>query len=164
MLSSLVRRAKETTDTLAPAMGIGQPIEDCALCEFHLGEADGMSWEEFRRRGWEFDLAANPTRHFAPGGENWDDATRRVLTTLERLANDYRDQTLVAVTHAGFIAIATIALFNIPRAISPHAGRRARIDPTHTSLAEWRLMDGMWQLARYNDVTHLNRAQAGRGS
>jgi len=57
---------------------------------------------------------------------------------------------LIAVTQAGFIVASVLVAFGIPR-----PGTRARLDPRHTSLTEWRFADGIWQLERYNDICHL---------
>jgi probable phosphoglycerate mutase len=41
LISSPVRRARETADRLVASMPGLVVAEDCALCEMHLGEADG---------------------------------------------------------------------------------------------------------------------------
>ena len=46
LVSSPVRRARETAEILAASMpGLGV-VEDCALCEMHNGEADGLTWQQ----------------------------------------------------------------------------------------------------------------------
>ena len=46
LVSSPVRRARETAEILATSMpGLGV-VEDCALCEMHNGEADGLTWQQ----------------------------------------------------------------------------------------------------------------------
>src|SRR6266478_4708967 len=67
LVSSPVRRARETADRLAAAMPGLVVTEDCALCEMHLGEADGLTWVEYGTRYGQFDLEAEPSRPFAPG-------------------------------------------------------------------------------------------------
>ena len=46
-------------------------VEDCDLCELHPGEADGLTWDEFRDRYGEPDFDADPDAVVAPGGESW---------------------------------------------------------------------------------------------
>jgi broad specificity phosphatase PhoE len=150
LLSSPVRRARQTADLLAAALP-GAPLEEMPdLRELHPGDADGLSWDDYRARFGAFDLRAEPQRPFAPGGETWDAFTTRVRATLDGLAARYAGQTVAAVTHAGFIVVATLLLFAIPR-----PGTGARIDPEHTALTEWQVTNGIWRLVRYNDAYHL---------
>ena len=60
LLSSVVPRAIETAEIIAPGLGIDAFGRDCDLCEVHTGEADGLEWAEWgfrspvdtiRRRG-----------------------------------------------------------------------------------------------------------------
>ena len=42
-------RALETGAIVAAGIGDGSaPVGDCDLCELHPGEADGLTWDEFR--------------------------------------------------------------------------------------------------------------------
>ena len=150
LLSSPVLRARQTADALAAVLPGLRMEEDEGLCEVRPGEADGLTWEAYRSRYGAFDLVAEPDRPFSPGGESWNAFTTRVRATLDRLAHQFDGGTVVAVTHAGFIVASVLVAFGIPR-----PGTRARLDPRHTSLTEWRFADGIWQLERYNDVCHL---------
>lgn len=154
LLSSPVLRARQTADTLSEVLAIS-PTLDSGLCELRPGEADGMTWDAYRTAHGAFDLVTEPNRAFSPGGESWTTFTGRVHKTLERLARDLDGQTVVAVTHAGFIVASLLVLFAIPR-----PGTRALLDPRHTSITEWRVSDGLWQLDRYNDTRHLDTTLA----
>jgi len=77
--------------------------------------------------------------------ESFSSFRARVEATLQRLAREHVEDTVVAVTHAGFILTSLIALFNIPR-----PGTGARLDPDHASLTEWRKLEGIWRLVQYN--------------
>jgi broad specificity phosphatase PhoE len=159
-------RARETAGLLAPALPGVVVQEDPGLRELDPGEADGLPWEEYRTRYETFDLQSDPDRPFAPGGESWGAFTARVAATLQRLAEQPAGQTVVAVTHAGFIVAAFLGLFGqgVRRSglrLWPDdegGGRReARVwlDPTHTALTEWRVTGTTWHLACYNDASHL---------
>jgi hypothetical protein len=54
--------------------------------------------------------------------------------THQRLADRFAGQTVVAVTHAGFVVASLLVLFDIPR-----PGTGASLEPSYTSLTEWRL-------------------------
>lgn len=152
LVSSPWPRARETAALLVPAMPSAAVELEAGLCELDPGEADGLSWEDYRVRYGGFDLQEFPDRPFAPGGESWTAYTDRVESTLRRLAERFGGQTVVAVTHGGFIVTAFLALFG---AGDHRRGRIARLDPAHTSLTEWRVTGTRWQLTRYNDTHHL---------
>ena len=71
LMASVLPRAIETAEIIAPALGGLVPSEDCDLCELHPGESDGLTWEEHRVRyrpeGWTWD----PHVPLAPGAESW---------------------------------------------------------------------------------------------
>ena len=72
--------------------------------------------------------------------------------TLQRLADDHVDKTVVAVCHAGVIMASVRALFAIP-----HPGTGARLQPTNTGLTEWEYEPEIdrWTLHTFNDISHL---------
>jgi broad specificity phosphatase PhoE len=155
ILTSPVLRAKQTADALAHVLDIHPVISDDDLTEIHPGEAEGLSWNTYRARYGEFDLVTDPSRPFAPGGENWLQFMTRIQSALQRLAETYEGQTVLVATHAGFIVASVLALFDIPR-----PGKGARLEPIHTSLTEWQVTNRVWILARYNDACHLVSADA----
>lgn len=151
LLSSPVPRARQTAQILQSALPVEGIHEASDLCEIRPDAAGGLSNAAYQARFGAFDPVAEPQRPFAPGGESWSHFVTRVDTTLERLAVQYPDQTVVAVTHAGFIVVAFLCLFAIPR-----PGTGTSIDPCHTSLTIWHCRSSSWQLERYNDAWHLD--------
>lgn len=53
------------------ALGGLKVAQDCDFCEFHLGAADGMSWEEVRERYRPEEYRHDRFRPLAPGAESW---------------------------------------------------------------------------------------------
>ena len=150
--ASVLARARETAAIIAPGVGSGGgPRTDCDLCELHPGEADGLSWDEFRLRYGEPDWDHDPDALVAPGGESWTGFVRRASSAVARLADAHRGALVVAVCHAGVIE-ATLLGF-LPVAV--HQGR-LRLPTQHTSLTEWELGPFGWRLVRYNDAAHLH--------
>ena len=145
--ASPVLRARQTAEVLTAQLALGPVQQDDDLCELHPGEADGLCWEAYRSTYGAFHLLAFPHRPFAPFGESWLDFTSRVRTTLERLAKQFAGQTVVAVTHAGWIVASLLVLFDIPR-----PGTRATLDPAFASITEWRKSQATWTLVRFNDA------------
>ena len=157
-LSSPVLRAYQTAEVLAHRLELHPIIQDHDLTEVNPGVAEGLTREAYRSQYGEFDLAAEPTRPFAPGGESWLQFIDRVRTVLQRLAETYAGQTVLAVTHAGFIVASVLVVFDIPRQ-GAEAGKqpsmRGWLNPANTSLTEWMVTPEAWTLVRYNDTAHL---------
>ena len=151
-MSSVLPRAMETADTIAPALGFETVGRHCDLCEVHTGEADGLEWAEYGSRYGSFDMEAEPDRLFAPEGESWNSFHERVEQMLERMIREHEGQTVVAVCHAGVVMATMRLLLTIPR-----TGSTARMQPTNTGLTEWEHDPalGRWTLHRFNDASHL---------
>jgi probable phosphoglycerate mutase len=152
LLASVLPRAVETAQIIAPGLGLEIGGRECDLCEVHPGEADGLEWAEYSTRYGTFDMEAEPDRVFAPEGESWNSFHERVEQMLERIAREHEDQTVVAVCHAGVIMASVRVLFDIPR-----PGTGARLQPTNTGLTEWQHDPerGRWTLHTFNDASHL---------
>ncbi len=151
LLSSPAPRARQTAEFLSNALPVGTIELDDDLREVYPGDAEGLSWEEYRATYGAFELHASLNRPFAPRGETWAEFIGRVQTAHQRLANRFAGRTVVAVTHAGFVVASLFVLFDIP-----WSGRKAYLEPTHTSLTEWRVSGTTWTLMRYNDASHLH--------
>ena len=78
LLASVLPRAIETAEIIAPGLGLEIAGQDCDLCEVHTGEADGVDWAEYDVRYGSFDMEAEPDRVFAPGGDSWNSFHERV--------------------------------------------------------------------------------------
>jgi probable phosphoglycerate mutase len=154
-MASMLPRAIETAQIIAPGLGFDSFAQDCDLCEVHTGEADGLAWTEYTERFGALDMLAEPDRVFAPGGESWNSFHERVQNTIERLAREHVDRTVVAVCHAGVIQASIRAIFGMP-----HPGTGARLQPTNTGLTEWEYepSSDRWTLHTFNDTSHLHDA------
>ena len=156
LLTSPVRRDRETADLLRPALPVRGVAVAPGLMELVPGAADRLTLARYRAAYGDRDPATLPDRPFAPGGEFWRDFLARVRATLETLAARHDGETVVAVTHAGFIVATVLVAFAIPR-----PGTGAWLAPAHTGLTEWRVADGRWELARYNDTAQLASSAPG---
>jgi broad specificity phosphatase PhoE len=153
LLASVLPRAIETAEVIAPGLGIETFGQECDLCEVHTGEADGLEWAEYGTRYGGFDMEAEPDRVFAPQGESWNSFHQRVGQVLERLAGEYDGRTVVAVCHAGVIMASMRLLLGMPE---PAAGA-ARLRPANTGLSEWEWESEhrTWTLHSFNEAGHL---------
>jgi broad specificity phosphatase PhoE len=152
LLASVIPRAIETAEIIAPGLGIETFGRECDLCEVHTGEADGLEWAEWGVRYGSFDMEAEPDRVFAPEGESWNSFHGRVQQVLERLAQEYGGRTVVAVCHAGVIIASVRLLLGVSQ---PATG--GRLAPTNTGLTEWEWEPepGRWTLHSFNEASHL---------
>jgi probable phosphoglycerate mutase len=152
LLSSVIPRAIETAEIIAPGLGIETFDRRCDLCEVHTGVADGLEWAEWGVRYGSFDMEAEPDRVFAPEGESWNGFHARVEQVLDRLAQAYDGRTVVAVCHAGVIQASLRVLLGIER---PYTG--TRVAPTNTGLTEWgwEPLAERWTLHTFNETIHL---------
>ncbi|MGA9277019.1 histidine phosphatase family protein [Ilumatobacter sp.] len=152
LVTSEIPRAIETAEIIAPAIGHANVPRDCALCEVHTGEADGVDWVDYPTRFGSFDMIDEPDRPFAPGGDSWNSFHERVDDTMHRLASDHPAQTVMAVCHAGVIAASLRVRLGVP-----NGEHIARLVPTHTGLTEWEFdeLTRQWTLRAYNDARHL---------
>lgn len=152
LLSSILPRAIETADLIAPALNLQILRQECDLCEVHTGEADGLAWTEYAARYGTFNMETEPERLFAPGGDSWISFHERVQRILSRIAEEFVDQTVVAVCHAGVITASLRVLFDIP-----HPGTGNQIRPTNTGLTEWEYEPTLdrWTLRSFNEHPHL---------
>lgn len=152
LVSSVLPRAVETAQIIAPGLGIELGRQECDLCEVHTGEADGLTWTEYGTRYGGFSMEAEPDRVFAPGGDSWNSFHERVAQTMQRLSRDHAGETVFTVCHAGVIMASLRVLLGIP-----HPGTSAQLRPTNTGLTEWEYDEGLdrWTLHSFNDASHL---------
>jgi probable phosphoglycerate mutase len=152
LVSSVLPRAIETAQIIAPGVGLELSAQECDLCEVHTGEADGLTWTEYGTRYGGFDMEAEPDRAFAPGGDSWNSFHDRVSSALHRLARDHAGHTVVTVCHAGVIMASLRVLLGFP-----HPSTGAQMRPSNTGLTEWEhdpVLD-RWTLHSFNDASHL---------
>lgn len=159
LYASVMPRAVETAEILAPALGSPPISEDCDFCEHHPGEGDGLPWETFDELYPRPDGEWTPDLRRDPGGETWNEMAARVRAGFDRLVERHPGQTVVVACHGGVIVQTMIRWL----AIDPLGdGERAWFSPENSSITEWRYgtnpygnRSGTWELARFNDHAHL---------
>jgi probable phosphoglycerate mutase len=149
LYSSVLPRAIQTAEIIAPALGDLDLRTDCNLCEMHPGECDGMTWEEFGRVYPTPDFTLEPDRPLSPGGESWSGFQRRVDTSLRALADRHTGETVVVACHGGVVNVSLVAF------LGARDGIRLDLRTRNASITEWEREDRRWRLLRYNDSAHL---------
>jgi probable phosphoglycerate mutase len=149
--TSMLPRAIETAEIIAPSLGAPVVRRSCGLCERHPGEADGLTWAEYEARYLRVSLPGDdPELPLSPGGESWIDFIDRASASLTALAAAHPGQLLVVVAHGGVIDASVIRFLGLP-----DHGEAVRLHPDHTSITEWEHTGSRWRFARYNDAAHL---------
>jgi probable phosphoglycerate mutase len=156
LIGSTYPRARQTTEILAPALGL-TPLFDDDLQELRPGEILGLPIEEFHARYQEEDFEENPFRAVAPGAENWGQFMLRVGTTLERITRAYEGKTIVLVCHGGVIDGSLLYFFRMSALTVPPA----QMQCDNTSITHWQRVPSKsgefrWRLMKYNDAFHLS--------
>jgi len=146
-------RARETA-ALALAWAGMAVTERADLREIEPGAADGLDRAEAARIA----RIGDPDVPTFDGGESVNAFDRRVRRALDGVVSAHAGQTVVLVTHGGFIAAACFALMGQPTSSAP---KPFRLDAAHASITQWtRAADGSgpWRLERYNDGARSPRA------
>jgi broad specificity phosphatase PhoE len=158
LYASVMARAVETAQILAPALGDLEIRADCAFCESHPGaEADGLSWEEFDRR-WPLPAEWTPQTRRDPGSETFAEMQERITGRLDTLLREHDGETVVVACHGGVVLHSLVRWL----ALDPAGGRtRAWLNPVNSGITEWRLAEHEYwrsgiELVRFNDHGHLH--------
>ena len=154
VLTSVLPRAIETAQIIGPAVGGGEAIQDCDLCEIHAGEADGLTWDEYTERYGTSDF--DPEVAPAPGMESVRAFTERVSRALKRYAEEHEGKTIVAAVHGGVVESSLTTFFELE-------GRAPLGEIVNASITEWSFEANpyvpdarpRWALVRWNDHAHL---------
>jgi 2,3-bisphosphoglycerate-dependent phosphoglycerate mutase len=149
LISSPARRAHETAQILAPALGAPVTL-DMDLEEWRC-DRGALSPEEFSARWQRVSDAQRPFFQWVEGGESFVELTARVQLALNRIWQERVGKTIVLVTHGGVIHASFAYFFNLSATTSPG------ISTENTAITQWmRATDAnRWTLQRHNDHAHL---------
>ncbi|MDP9987113.1 putative phosphoglycerate mutase [Arthrobacter oryzae] len=132
IVSSPLSRAAETADLIAEGLGLTVSRRVPELTERSFGPAEGM------QAGPELDALRVPGGF--KGAESEDEAADRGIAALEALAEEFRGQRLLVVTHG------TLLRVTLSRAIGQTL---ASVDNAVLNLAHHHAIDG-WKLEYFN--------------
>ncbi|WP_335932000.1 bifunctional RNase H/acid phosphatase [Streptomyces sp. PTD5-9] len=151
IVSSPLRRCRETAGAVAERLGLEVRIED-GLRETDFGAWEGLTFAEVRERhgadldAWLASAKAAPTG----GGESFAEVARRVAAARDRLIARYRGRTVLLVTHVTPIkTLARLAL-----GAPPEAMFRMELSAASVSVVAY-YADGNASLRLLNDTSHL---------
>lgn len=155
LISSTMLRARQTAEIIAPALGLSI-IFDEEVEEMRVGEAEGMTEAQYRATFGGVNVADDPFKPIAPGGESWVQFMQRMGRAMYRLSHQYKGKTVVVVCHGGIIEGSFYYFFGLPTLQGPQAHFSTR----NTSITHWQQSEPQdhsprWRLKKYDDDFHL---------
>lgn len=99
IISSDFVRTKETSEIVASELGLKseQIIFDERLREINLGTFVGKTWQEYKSAFGERLNRLNS--HLPTGGENYNDARRRIMSVFYELDQKYQNKNILVISH-----------------------------------------------------------------
>jgi probable phosphoglycerate mutase len=150
VVSSPLRRARRTAETIAEALGLTVTTDD-DLVETDFGDWEGLTFAEVQQRWPDLLTAWLASPEIAPPqGESFVATAERVLRARDRLVAAYPTASVVVVSHVGPVKTLLRAALDAP----PQSMFRMRIDVASVSEIDW-YPDGPATVRLVNDVHHL---------
>ena len=157
LISSTLKRARQTAEIIAPALGI--PITfDEEIEEWRDGDFQGMTSDERQALFGKVPISEWPFVRINPTAETWAEFNLRMGTALNNITNKYEGKTIVIVCHGGVIEGAFLLFFGLSTLHFP----RVLMGTRNTSITHWSKasfenvgIPPTWSLNQYNDAMHL---------
>lgn len=155
ILASPLSRARETAEIIASVLGAGVE-SDPILLERHIGEIEGMTAEEVRRRP----QPPYVTPYDPIGGQGEGDwalflrAGQALQSLLRRPAGSY-----LIVSHGGLLNQLMHAMIGIAPHVDP-SGVRFRFDNTAFARVVYYPYQHRWAIEALNDRAHLKSVRS----
>ena len=148
IVSSPLRRAVETAQPLASALGLDLEIVD-GLCEYDAAADSYIPIEEMRAENSERWQAMVDGRWADYGGEPPDQFRARIIPCLDRVIEENAGRKVAAVCHGGVINVYLASLLGIDRHLW--------FDPEYTSISRVRAArSGPRSVSTVNESGHLS--------
>ncbi len=150
IVSSPVRRARQTAEAVAAATGLELVFDD-GFRETDFGDWEGYSFSEVKKQ-WprELDAWLADTATAPPYGESFDATATRVRQARDRVIRNHPGRTVVVVSHVTPIKTMLRLALDAP----PSALYRMHLDLACLSQVQW-FADGPAVVRSLNDTAHL---------
>jgi 2,3-bisphosphoglycerate-dependent phosphoglycerate mutase len=148
-ISSPERRAKETAEIIAPALG--QPVTLDADFEEWRSDDGSMTPTRFMELWNEVPKSQRAYYRWYEGGENRVEFALRVHQALNRIIQEHAGKTIAIMTHGAFLQMTFPYFFGFGEA----SIERALPEMRRTSITHWVQIKDRWTLERSNDYYHL---------
>jgi broad specificity phosphatase PhoE len=153
LYTSDLGRSLQTAHIIAASCGKEVTV-DVGLRERHMGIFQGLTVSEMREKFPQErqDYERIGFEYVIPGGESARQRLERSVRVLTAIAGRHPTETVVAVTHGGFL----MGFFEFVLGIPPGNGWRFKRYNGNYSAFEW--SDGRWVMETWNDISHLDGA------
>ncbi len=151
LISSPLRRAKETAEIIAPALDLPVLIDD-GVQGLNLGACEGLTWDEVGERFGHTDIDREPFRRFAPDADSPASFALRTCEGLDRLTRQYQGKTIVIVCHSEVVEMTFCNFLGVPPL---HYSLPVHFSSAPTAITHWRKDEKQWTLVQFNDHMHL---------
>ena len=133
VVTSPLSRARVTAEYVSMKLGLEEAKVHELLLERSFGEAEGLSYEDWKDR-----LQAG---QHAVGAESIEDLEERAWRLLDELSHSYPEQRVIAVSHGALIRkiIGLVSLGELPRE-GERFGNASLTTIVHDG-AEWKILD-----------------------
>ena len=150
VISSPLRRAMQTAEAVAEAVGVDVAVED-GFVETDFGAWEGLTFAEVRSR-WPDQMSAwLASPDVAPtDGEPFSETFERVRRARESVVARYAGRTVVVVSHVTPIKVLLREALEAPSQVL----YRLHLDTASLSLIDW-WNDGPAVVRLFNDTSHL---------
>ena len=156
LYSSDLGRAVQTADIIASFCGKTVTLDE-GLRERHMGIFQGLTVAEMRNRfpKERQDYERSGFEYVISGGESARQRSERSVRVLTAIAERHPEETIVTVTHGGFM----MGFFESVLGIPPGNGWR-RFKRYNGSYSAFEYFGGRWCLEVWNDVSHLDGTES----
>lgn len=160
LISSTLKRARETAEVIAPAFNLPVLLDE-ELQELNIGDCEGLTDAEIEERfGPPVSFDEEPFRRLGSTGESWSEFAFRTCRALDRIIREHAGKTIVLVTHGRVIGNSFIRFLGL----NTFQQLPIVLDVRNTSITHWHLdhFPGygrdypQWCLHSLNDCAHLN--------
>jgi broad specificity phosphatase PhoE len=152
VLSSPLRRARQTAAAVAEALGVPLEVHD-ALTETDFGGWEGLTFAEAAERDPEVHTRWLGDEHVPPpGGESFVQVAERLAVELKAIVAAYPGATVLVVTHVTPIKL----LLRAALSGGPEILYRLHLDLASLSIADF-YADGGASVRLVNDTAHVPR-------
>ncbi|MGI0134970.1 MAG: histidine phosphatase family protein, partial [Candidatus Micrarchaeaceae archaeon] len=152
LISSSMRRARQTAEIIAPALGLPILSND-EVQEWRFPEDEALNVDDYVEHFKNIPHDQKPFFQIMPGAESWVQFMLRACTSLNQLTQQYRGKTIVVVCHGGVIDASFHFFFHLSTLhLSP-----TYFDTHNASLTHWYRTEEAgyqppsWTLESYND-------------
>jgi uncharacterized phosphatase len=140
IISSPLKRAKETAEIINESLGLTSVIEMDDFIEKDYGEASGLTVEERKN--------LFPEGKY-PGEEDWESLSNRTISGIEKIKLKYSGQKVLLVAHGAVInaILATLSKGEIG------TGKTQLINACICNIS---FLEEEWKIQNYNQIEHLS--------